>query len=155
MIIQYYHFLSRFLKIIDYFISYFLVMPVIPNDRIDEINRFCKRIDDIKREMFSEVVLSNSSPTNRLDSIGHSIIVTNIRVINNLLSELHWLPEGIYSGIRGPSLLKAIKLIYMYYVLWRTFTIWKNACLLTELSIRNNHKQKQHKRLIDMPVEYQ
>ena len=52
-------------QIIDYFISHFLVMPVIPNDRIDEINRFCKRIDDIKREMFFEVVLSNSSPTNR------------------------------------------------------------------------------------------
>ena len=64
-------------------------MPVLPNDRIDEINRFCKRIEDTKREMFSEVVFSNSSPTIELDSIGHNILITNIRVINNLVSELH------------------------------------------------------------------
>ena len=76
-------------QIIDFFISHFLVMPVVPNDRIDQINHFCKRIDDIKREMFSEVVFSNSSPTIELDSIGHSILITNIRVINNLVSELH------------------------------------------------------------------
>ena len=64
-------FLSRILIIFDIFISHFLVKLSILNDRTDKINRFCKnelkickRVEDIKRGMFSEVVFSNSSPSN-------------------------------------------------------------------------------------------
>ena len=52
----------------DFFISHFLVKLVAPNDRTGQINRFCKRlfkickrVEDIKRGMFSVVVISNSS----------------------------------------------------------------------------------------------
>ena len=64
-------FLSRILIIFDIFISHFLVKLSILNDRTDKINRFCKnelkickRVEDIKRGMFSVVVFSNSSPSN-------------------------------------------------------------------------------------------
>ena len=60
--------LSRFLILFDSFISHFLVKFVAPNDRTGQINRFCKRlfkickrVEDIKRGMFSVNVISNSS----------------------------------------------------------------------------------------------
>ena len=62
------NFLSRFLIFFDFFISHFLVKLVALNDRTGQINRFCKRlfkickrVEDIKRGMFSVVVISNSS----------------------------------------------------------------------------------------------
>ena len=64
-------FLSRFLIIVDIFISHFLVKLSTLNDRRGKINRFCKknwkickRVGDINRSMFSVVVISNSSPSN-------------------------------------------------------------------------------------------
>ena len=100
------NFCLDFLSYFDIFLSHFLVKLLISNDRTVQIHRFCKRVSKSIRGLRTLSgrcfpLWSFRTHLLRLNSIGHSITITNIRVSNNLLSEVHCLLEGIHPGIRG------------------------------------------------------